>query len=490
MEREEKMMGLKSPLIQVCGGNVSESKKKASKDEIFAEVKRLLSLAGPLVSVNFLLQCIQVISLMFVGHLGELPLAGASMATSFCSGTGFSLLIGTSTALETLCGQAYGAKQYHMLGLHMQRAMFVLLLICLPLAFIWANTYNILSFFGQDKEIMAEAGLYSCYMIPSVFAFAILLCLFKFLQAQNNVVPMTITTAFTTLLNFPICWALVFKSSLGSKGAALASAISYWINVLMLAAYVKFSPSCNLTWTGFSKEAFQDVPKFLRIGIPSAIMVCLEIWSYEMMVLVSGLLPNPQLEASVLSINVNTSAMMFMIPLGLGGAVSTRVSNELGAGRPQEARLSVRAVLFMVGIEATFAAAIMILGRNFWGYSYSKDVEIVKYVAEMMWLLALTHFLDCFQSVLSGVARGCGRQKIGAYVNLGAYYLLGIPSALVLGFVFHFGGKGLWTGAIVAVFVQSVALLTITWRTDWEKEAKRATDGVYAQKVLKDGAEV
>ncbi|KAK6942416.1 Multi antimicrobial extrusion protein [Dillenia turbinata] len=433
-------MGLKSPLIQVCGGNVSESKKKASKDEIFAEVKRLLSLAGPLVSVNFLLQCIQVISLMFVGHLGELPLAGASMATSFCSGTGFSLLIGTSTALETLCGQAYGAKQYHMLGLHMQRAMFVLLLICLPLAFIWANTYNILSF-GQDKEIMAEAGLYSCYMIPSIFAFAILLCLFKFLQAQNNVVPMTITTAFTTLLNFPICWALVFKSSLGSKGAALASAISYWINVLMLAAYVKFSPSCNLTWTGFSKEAFQDVPKFLRIGIPSAIMV----WYRKSSTSSIPLFLSAKFSYQI----VGTLSVLLLVfhKLGVLCAMllpSTRVSNELGAGRPQEACLSVRAVLFMVGIEATFAAAIMILGRNFWGYSYSKDVEIVKYVAEMMW-----------------VARGWGRQKIGAYVNLGAYYLLGIPSALVLGLFFHFGGK-----------------------------AKRATDGVYAQKVLKDGAEV
>lgn len=40
-----------------------------------------------------------------------------------------------------------------------------------------------------------------------------------------------------------------------------------------------------------------------------------------------------------------------------------------------------------------------------------------------------------------GTARGCGWQKIGAYINLGAYYLVGIPSALLLAFVYDFGGK-------------------------------------------------
>jgi multidrug resistance protein, MATE family len=40
-----------------------------------------------------------------------------------------------------------------------------------------------------------------------------------------------------------------------------------------------------------------------------------------------------------------------------------------------------------------------------------------------------------------GTARGVGWQKIGAYVNLGSYYLVGIPAAVVLAFVLHVGGK-------------------------------------------------
>ena len=41
----------------------------------------------------------------------------------------------------------------------------------------------------------------------------------------------------------------------------------------------------------------------------------------------------------------------------------------------------------------------------------------------------------------AGIARGCGWQKIGAFVNLGSYYIVGVPFAILLAFGFHFGGK-------------------------------------------------
>ncbi|KAF5954827.1 hypothetical protein HYC85_007683 [Camellia sinensis] len=167
------------------------------------------------------------------------------------------------SALDTFCGQPYGAKQYHMLGIHKQRAMLVLLL---------ANAGHILVFLGQDPEISAEAGSYARFMIPSIFAYALLQCHVQFLQTQNNVFPMMLSSRFTTLLHVLICWILVFKSGLGNKGAVLANAISYWINVILLAIYVRGSPSCKNTWTGFSKDALHDIPKFLRLAIPSALM--------------------------------------------------------------------------------------------------------------------------------------------------------------------------------------------------------------------------
>ena len=97
--REEKKPALSSPLIQVCeenglgNGRDRIHEKGIRRKEILEEVKKQLWLAGPLISVSILQFCLQMISVMFVGHLGELSLSGASMATSFSSVTGFSLLV-------------------------------------------------------------------------------------------------------------------------------------------------------------------------------------------------------------------------------------------------------------------------------------------------------------------------------------------------------------------------------------------------------------
>ncbi|XP_077243980.1 protein DETOXIFICATION 16-like isoform X1 [Tasmannia lanceolata] len=481
---------LQSPLLQNSEKSSEFCRESTqngfSRTEIIAEVKKQLWLAGPLISVSLLQKCLQMISVMFVGHLGELALSSASMATSFAGVTGFSLLMGMGSALDTLCGQAYGAKQYHMLGIQMQRAMFVLLLVSVPLALIWAYTGNILMALGQDPEISMAAGLYARWMIPSIFAYGLLQCLVKFLQTQSIVFPMMISSGITALLHILVCWILVFKSGLGNKGAALANSISYWINVLLLVLYVQISPACKKSWTGLSTEALHDVLNFVRLAIPSAVMVCLEFWSFEMLVLLSGLLPNPKLQTSVLSIILNTCSMAFMIPFGLGGAISTRVSNELGAGRPQAARLAVHVVLCMAIIVGLVVGSTMIFVGGIWGYAYSNEEEVVNYVAHMMPLLATSHFLDGIQCVLSGNSRGCGWQKLGAFVNLGAYYIVGIPSAVLLAFVFHVGGKGLWMGIICGLSVQLLMLLSITLSTNWTQEAKNAKDRVYRSSIPTD----
>ncbi|KAL5713481.1 hypothetical protein ACHQM5_015551 [Ranunculus cassubicifolius] len=169
-----------------------------------------------------------------------------------------------------------------------------------------------------------------------------------------------------------------------------------------------------------------------------------------------------------------------MLPLQ---PTSTRVSNELGAGHPQAARFAVCVALIMFFVEGVVVSVIMILVRRQWGKCYSHEEEVVAYVAAMIPLVASTYVVDGIQSILSGAIRGCGRQKIGACVNLGAYYLVGIPTAILCAFVFHVGGKGLWLGLSSGLVVQAIALLIITIRTDWDKQAKNASERVYSSIV-------
>ncbi|XP_024641586.1 protein DETOXIFICATION 16 isoform X2 [Medicago truncatula] len=208
-------------------------------------------------------------------------------------------------------------------------------------------------------------------------------------------------------------------------------------------------------------------------------MVCLESWMYEIMVLLSGTLPNPKLQTSVLSLCMSIAAVVWMISFGLSGAASVRVSNELGAGNARAARLAVCVVVVIVVTQAILVGTVMILLRNIWGYAYTSKVEVVKQIAIMLPILAAGNLIDALQSVLAGIARGSGWQKAGAIVYLGSCYLVGIPAAIIFAFVLHTGVKGLWFGIICALIAQAFSLMIITLRTDWEKEANKAKDRVY-----------
>ncbi|XP_044487192.1 protein DETOXIFICATION 16-like isoform X2 [Mangifera indica] len=440
MEKEDNDESvLESPLIDT--GAILSKNLFCDKAEMMEELKKQMHLAGPLVVVCFLQYSLQMISVMFVGHLGELSLASASMATSFAGVTGHSFVLGMGSALETFCGQAYGAKQNHMLGVYMQRAMLVLTFASLPIAILWAFTEQIFTTLKQDPQFSLESGIYCRWLIPSILPLGLLQCQLRFLQAQNNVFPLMVSTGITSLLHLLTCWTLIFGFGFGSKGAALSSAISYWGNVFILAIYIKFSPKCKTTWTGFSREALENLRSFLGLGIPSALMVCLEFWSYEFLVLMSGFLSNPRLETSMMSISLNTSSVVFRIPFGLGCAISTRVSNELGAGRPQSAHLAVLIAIFFAVMENLLLSSIAVAARDIWGYMYTNELEVIRYLASIMLVLAISNFMDGMQAVFSGIARGCGRQKICVYVNLAAYYLVGLPAAISLTFFFHLGGK-------------------------------------------------
>ncbi|VAI80649.1 unnamed protein product [Triticum turgidum subsp. durum] len=237
------------------------------------EAKRLMRLAGPLVASGILRCALQLVSVMFVGHLGELPLAGASLATSLANVTGFSLLAGMASALDTLCGQAFGARQYHLLGVYKQRAMLVLTLACVPIALVWANTARFLLLLGQDPAIAAEAGAYARWLIPALVPYVPLTCHIRFLQTQSIVLPVMASSTVTSLSHVAVCWALVHKAGMGSKGAALATAVSYSTNLAILSLCTRLSGACKRTWTGFSMQAFKELRQFADLAVPSAMMV-------------------------------------------------------------------------------------------------------------------------------------------------------------------------------------------------------------------------
>ncbi|XP_015582735.1 protein DETOXIFICATION 14 isoform X1 [Ricinus communis] len=464
------------------------------------EVKKMGYIAGPMVAVNVSHYFLQVMSVMMVGHLGELSLSSTAIAISFCAVTGFSLVFGMSSALETLCGQAYGAKQYRQFGIRVYTAVFSLNLVCVPLCILWIYMGKILVLIGQDPVISQEAAKFATCLVPALFGYATLQAVVRYFQMQSLIFPLIITSLFATCFHILLCWILVFNSGLGKLGAAISIGISYWLNVILLGVYMVFSSSCAETRVPISMELFKGIGQFIGLAIPSAVMICLEWWSFELLTMLSGLLPNPRLETSVLSVWYVTKHCLHMYYKGSAWhrdcklfsnhhntihhsgwsrcGSSTRVSNELGAGNAKAAYVAVWCAMVVATIQSIAVSAILLVTRHVFGYVFSNEKEVVDYVTAMAPLVSLSVILDSLQGTLSGIARGCGWQNLGAYVNLVAYYICGIPVAAVLGFWLNLRGKGLWIGIQVGSFVQIVLLAIITRSTNWEQQAMKAKERV------------
>jgi len=181
--------------------------------------------------------------------------------------------LGMGSALETLCGQAYGAAHHHMLGVYLQRALLVLFTTCLPLSLGFLYMSDILQLVGLEAEIAEKAGEYALYLLPSLFGYGLLQPVVKFLQAQSVVIPMLVCSAVTLVLHAAILYTFIYLFGWGFRGAAMATSLSFWINGVLLIVYVKFSGVCNATWRGFSREAFEDLYGFLELAVPSCIMI-------------------------------------------------------------------------------------------------------------------------------------------------------------------------------------------------------------------------
>ncbi|CAD5318074.1 unnamed protein product [Arabidopsis thaliana] len=438
------------------------------------ELKRVSRLAAPMATVTIAQYLLPVISVMVAGHNGELQLSGVALANSFTNVTGFSIMCGLVGALETLCGQAYGAKQYEKIGTYAYSAIASNIPICFLISILWLYIEKILISLGQDPEISRIAGSYAFWLIPALFGQAIVIPLSRFLLTQGLVIPLLFTAVTTLLFHVLVCWTLVFLFGLGCNGPAMATSVSFWFYAVILSCYVRFSSSCEKTRGFVSRDFVSSIKQFFQYGIPSAAMICLEWWLFEILILCSGLLPNPKLETSVLSICLTIETLHYVISAGVAAAVSTRVSNNLGAGNPQVARVSVLGGLCLWIVESAFFSILLFTCRNIIGYAFSNSKEVLDYVADLTPLLCLSFILDGFTAVLNGVARGSGWQHIGAWNNTVSYYLVGAPVGIYLAFSRELNGKGLWCGVVVGSTVQATILAIVTASINWKKQAEKA----------------
>ncbi|XP_040966761.1 protein DETOXIFICATION 18 isoform X4 [Gossypium hirsutum] len=431
------------------------------------EAKKQVLFSLPMIVTNVVYFSITLVSVMFAGHLGELQLAGATLANSWATVTGFAFMTGLSGALETLCGQGFGAKFYRILGIYLQSSCIISCSFAILISILWFFTEPILIFLQQDAEISKTAAIYIKYLIPGLFAYGLVQNILRFLQSQSILMPLVWFSVLPLGLHLAIVYALVNWTDLGFKGAPLAASISLWISLVLLSSYVVLAQRFEETWPGLSSESFRLVFANLKLAIPSAAMVCLEYWAFELLVLLAGLMPNSEVTTSLIAMCVNTESIAYMITYGLSAAA--RVSNELGAENPRKAKTAMAVSLKLSILLALIVVVALAFGHNIWAAFFTNTASIINQFASITPFLLISISIDSFQGILSGVARGSGWQVLAVWANLATFYLIGMPVAGLLAFKFKLYAKGLWIGLICGLSCQAGALLLITLYRKWTK---------------------
>ncbi|KAF7833392.1 protein DETOXIFICATION 41-like [Senna tora] len=438
------------------------------------ESRLLWILSGPAIVIYVCNYMICFTTLMFAGKLGTLPLAGASIASIGIQGLVFGIMLGMASAVQTVCGQAYGAKKYAAMGIILQRAIVLQLGAAVLLTFLYWYSGPILRLIGQADSIADDGQIFLRGLVPQLYGFAVLCPIQRFLQAQKIVNPVAFFAVVALIINVVLSWIVVYVLDYGLFAIGLVSGISWNILAIMDVLYVLLSPKCRHTFTGFSIRAFKGIWPYFKLTLASTVMLTLEIWYSQGLVLISGLLSNPEIALDSISICMNYLNWDIQFMLGLSAAASVRVSNELGAGRPRVAKFSVYVVNGTGIIVSIIFSAIVLIFRVGLSELFTSDSAVIEDVSNLCRLLAISVFLNGVQPILSGVAIGSGWQDVVAYVNLTCYYLIGLPIGCVLAFKTSLGVAGIWWGMIVGVALQTLTLIVLTSRTKWDVEVEKA----------------
>ncbi|KAJ0079257.1 hypothetical protein Patl1_23581 [Pistacia atlantica] len=208
--------------------------------------------------------------------------------------------LGMASALETLCGQAYGAKQFHMTGIYLQRSWAVLFAFSLSLLPIFIFTTPFLKVLGQEENIAKMAGIISHWLVSMMFGFIISYTCQMFLQAQSKNQIISYLAATTFSVHLFLLWLLTVKYKYGITGAMVSTVIAYWIPNLGQLLFVIFG-GCSETWHGLSIYAFKDLWPVVKLSLSSGAMLCLEIWYNTILLLLTGNMKNAEVAIDALA---------------------------------------------------------------------------------------------------------------------------------------------------------------------------------------------
>ena len=424
------------------------------------DLEEMARLAIPVVVVQVGMMLFGVVDTMVVGRLSSEALAAVALghvAVITISAFGIGVLLG----IDPLLNQALGARDRNAFKRSAQRGFILAAALMIPSTLFLLPIGAILALLGQPAEIVPLAAAYARISIPGLLPFYGWVVLRLALQAMGRLTPIVATVIVVNIFNLVADWVLVFGAGpipqLGPIGSAWASTIA---RTLLFVILLVVDRKDLLPLFRFDRESIRWMPlvRTFRLGLPIGFNLQLEIVAFSVIALLMGGLGTIPMAAHQVAINI--ASLTFMVPLGVAQATAVRVGNAIGAGDGDGARRAASSGLIL-GAGFMVLTALLFIGMpGMLARAYTSVEGVVLLAATLIPIAGFFQVFDGLQVVAAGVLRGAGDTRVPLVVNILGFWLVGLPTSLVLGFRLGFGPQGLWWGLVAGLFAVAVFLLT------------------------------
>jgi multidrug resistance protein, MATE family len=437
------------------------------------EAAAMLALSWPLVVANVAQSAMTTTDLMMLGWLSPKALAAGAL--------GFNLFlplllfgVGLTSAVAPIAASFVGADASDIAGPRRaaHQAFISAIVLALPmLALLW-NARRILTAFGEEPELAAQAAAYlhglQWALAPAFLFFAAR----SAFAAVNRTGPTLLAGVLAVGVNAGANYLLIFGKlglpALGVFGSGIATFISQCFMLGVLIAYSFVDPHLA-RFRLFSSVWRIDWPKLVqlwRLGAPIGMTITFEITIFAASVFLMGLIGAAALEAHAVVFQI--ASLAFMIPLGISQAATVRVGHAFGAqDRSGVSRAGWTAVTICMGFMILSASTMLLFPRfllsAFIDVDAPANADIVQRAGAFLRVAALFQIFDGAQAVAAGMLRGIHDARAPMLIALFGYWGIGLPVGALLAFETPLAGVGLWIGLACGLACVSTLLL-VRWR--------------------------
>ena len=425
--------------------------------------RAMLTIAVPVAFQQLITAGLNMIDVLMVGQLGETAVAALGLANQI-----FFLLIlflfGVTSGMSIFTAQFWGKGDTeqirHVLGICLIVAVSVAFLFSLGATLI---PETLMKFYTEDPQVIKLGSDYLRIVGLSYVMMAISISYISILRSITLVKITVVVSILALMLKTGIAYLLIFGigglPALGVRGAAIGTSIGWGFEAVLLIVlvYILKTPLAAhpLTFFQFGRTF---LAKVLRTSMPAAANEVL--WSFGITTY-NAIYARIGTDAiAAVNINATIEELMFVLFIGLGNACSVMVGNKIGEGKKDIAFEYGRRFTILGVLSGLAGGIFVILIRDTVIGLYELSPSAIQNLRWLMLVYSLSIWLRVFNFMLFiGALRAGGDTRYAMFMELFSVWLIGVPSALIGGFVLRLPVYGVYALVLVEEAVKAIIIL-------------------------------